>query len=271
MQIIEAVQNWARDHGAKRLYGPVNFTTALPYRFRLSGPPDAYLDEPYNPPGYAERFEAVGFELVRSYASHDMDPEDVKALADNTAKARADVAEQGFRIESLTPERWLERSGEMLAVGNEVFASNFAFKPMSRAEFDAHFGEAWARRLHPELSLIAYDPDDRVAGVCFTYPHYAPLVAQGAGDARVPVGELNFAEHGAANTEIVYKTAGVSSKHRRRGLAWALTGEMAIRAGNAGVTMLYMGAIREDNPSLVAVRHGWRRQRVYGLYARDLM
>jgi hypothetical protein len=141
---------------------------------------------------------------------------------------------------------------------------------MSREQFSVHFGERWARRLHPELSLVCLDPSGRVAGVGFVYPHYAPLAVQGAGDGRVPVRELNFAEHGRANTEVVFKTAGVAATHRRLGLGWAISGETAHRAREAGVTKLYMGPMREDNPSLNAVRHGWQQQRWYGLFARDV-
>jgi GNAT superfamily N-acetyltransferase len=242
----------------------------MPYRLRLSGPPDAYIDEPYNPPTYPVQLEAAGFELVRSYASHDFDRDDVAALADNTVAQRAAVAQQGYRLEPLTPELWLERAGEMLTVGNEAFASNFAFELMTRAEFDNQFGERWARRLHPGLSLVAFDVADRVAGVAFVYPHYAPLAAQGAGSGRVAARDLNYAEHGSSNTEVVFKTAGVASPHRRNGLGWAISGEVAHRAREAGVTRLYMGPMREDNPSMNAVRHGWRQQRWYGLYARDL-
>jgi hypothetical protein len=268
--VMDGVCAWAREAGARRLYGPVNFTTAQPYRFRLAGPPDAYLDEPYNPLRYGDEVEAFGFTRVRAYASHDMDPSDIRSMSEASAEHRAQVAQRGYRFEPLTPEVWSARADELYHVGNAVFASNFAFRPMTRQEFGTYFGERWARKLHPELSLIVYGPDDTVAGVSFVYPHYAPLAAQGAGDARVPVAQLNYAEHGHASTEIVYKTAGVAPAHRRMGLGWAIvgeTGEMAIRAG---VTLLYMGPMREDNPSLNAVRGGWQRQRVYGLFARGL-
>jgi hypothetical protein len=268
--VLEAARRWGAAAGARRLYGPINFTTAMPYRVRISGPADAYLDEPYNPLRYAGQLEAGGFELTRSYASHDFDPGDIAALADNTVAQRAEAAKAGFRLEPLTPELWAARADEMFSVGNDVFAGNFAFEPLTREQFAIHFGDQWARRLHPELSLVCLDPSDRVAGVGFVYPHYAPLAALGAGERRVPLRELNFADHGGENTEIVFKTAGVASTHRRLGLGWAISGETAQRAREAGITKLYMGPMREDNPSLNAVRHGWRQQRVYGLFATDL-
>jgi hypothetical protein len=270
--VLAEIREWAGGAGAQRLYGPINFTTAMPYRVRLDGgPPEAYLDEPYNPPGYAAVLEANGFALARSYASHDFDARDTEALAVNSRGPRAKVAEQGYRYGPLTPEVWRERADEMFVLGNDVFAGNFAFQSLTRAEFDTHFGEGWVRRLHPELSLVIYDPDDRVVSVGFVYPHYAPIAAQGAGAARVPVGALTHADHGAANpTEVVFKTAGVLSTVRKGGLAWAISGETAERAVAAGITKLIMGPMREDNPSLFAVQFGWRAQRVYGLYAATL-
>jgi hypothetical protein len=268
--VMDGVCEWAREAGAHTLYGPVNFTTAQPYRFRLAGPRNAYLDEPYNPQRYAEEVEALGFARVRSYASHDMNPDDVKAMADASEQHRAEIARKGYRFERLTPPVWAAHADELLPVGNAVFASNFAFRDMTREEFSTYFGDKWARKLNPELSLIVYGPEGDVAGVSFVYPHYAPLAAQGAGAGRVPASALNFEDHGRSNSEIVYKTAGVAPAHRRGGLGWAIVGETGHLAAAAGVTLLYMGPMREDNPSLNAVRGGWQEQRVYGLFAKQL-
>jgi hypothetical protein len=269
-RLFDDVRAWARTHGAQLLYGPINFTTAQPYRIRLSGPPDTYLDEPYNPLSYADQLEALDFALCRSYVSHDMDPADIEVQAAEGREIRDQLSSEGYRFESLTPEIWSDRADELFDVGNAVFASNFAFTPLRREELGLYFSSAWAGRLHPELSLIVFDPADRVAAISLVYPHYAPLAAAGAGQRRVPVADLSYAEHGAALSEVLFKTGGVSQAHREAGVASAMAAEVSHRALRRGVTRMLIGPMREDNATRRVLRHGHRAERWYGLYATTL-
>ena len=151
-----------------------------------------------------------------------------------------------------------------------MFASNFAFTPLTREEFGLYFSSAWAGRLHPELSLIVFDPADRVAAISLVYPHYAPLAAAGADQRRVPVADLSYAEHGAGLSEVLFKTGGVSQAQRQSGIATAMAAEVASRALERGISRMIIGPMREDNATRRVLRHGHRAERWYGLYATTL-
>jgi hypothetical protein len=270
--VIARVRSWAAARGAVELYGPVNFTTALAYRLRLTAPDDAlpFPGEPYNPPSYPDDLEALGFRLVRRYVTQIFQAADLRAAAEHKLPILKRLERQGYTFERLDPDRWQRHAGELLGLANAVFADNFAFTPLTSGEFTAGFGSGFAARLTPDGSVIAYGPDGEVAGVCLTMPHYGPLVVRSAGAARVRVSELCYARHAEALAPHgaptwVLKTIGSSPAHRRRGVADAMAGAMLKRGLRLGLTTLFGAVIREDNPSRRLTR-GHHAERWYGLY-----
>jgi hypothetical protein len=268
--VIEGIRMWARRQGARRLFGPINLTTALPHGVRFGGPSGAFLDEPYNPPTYPRQLEALGLELAHRYVSYDMDASDVAALAEGGRGARALLIEDGFTFAPLTPATWIAHADGLFEVGSAVFAGSFDVEPLSREEFALRFDERWAERLHPELSVIAFDPAGAVAGIGLVYPHYAPLAAQGAGKRRVAVPRLTYQQHGSGLSEVVFKAGGVGHTHRGIGLAHAIACDVASRAIKTGITRMMTGLIGEDGPGRRILGYGHRDERRYGLYSQSL-
>jgi hypothetical protein len=274
--VIARVRSWATAHGAAELYGPVNFSTALDYRLRLSAHDGGlpFPGEPYNPPSYADQLEALGFRLVRRYATQILHEAAVRATAEHTLPILEGLERQGYSFARLDPDRWQRHAGELLELTNAVFADNFAFTPMTGREFAARFGPGFAARLTPEGSVIAYGPQGEVAGVCLTMPHYGPLVAQAAGADRVRTNELCYTRHAAALARHgpptwVLKTIGTSPAHRRHGVAAGMVGAMLQRGLGLGLATLFGALIREDNPSRRLAR-GEQAERCYGLYTAPL-
>lgn len=261
--VMERLQAAAVQRGARRLFGPIDGSTALGNRIRLHRPRAAapYVGEPYNPERYAAALEHLGLDVVRRYVSHDMDAADIAALA-GAAHTSA------HRLERLDSGAWHAHADELFVLTNAVFAGNFAFRPLTRAQFDAL---PFAERIDPELSVLAFGPAGEVAGVILVFPHYGPLVVAGAGEERVSLDALSYAEHGPlVRGEAVLKTGGVAPAHRRSGLARAMTVEVARRCAARGEHRLLIGPMREDNPSRLLFGHGHREQRWYGLYTKDL-
>jgi hypothetical protein len=268
--VMDAVRDWAAGVGARRLFGPVDFSTALGYRLRLpggdGGPP--YVGEPYNRPSYAAQLEALGLEVERRYVSPVLGPDHMRALA-------AAEPPSGYRFEALDVATWLANADELFELANAIFADNFAFTPFSREEFDLHFGAEWAGTLDPRLSLLVRGPDGDLAAACLVYPNYGPLVVQGAGEARVSPSAVNYAEHvpllaRMGVPDAVLRTGGTTAAHRKSGVATAFVAESAHRALEHGITSLTIGTMREDNPSRRIFRRGQRSERWYALYATDL-
>jgi GNAT superfamily N-acetyltransferase len=266
--LFREAKTWAREQGAERLYGPINFTTHGPYRLLLEAEPNGrpFVGEPYNPPTYPALLESLGFDVSRRYITQLTS----QLSADRLELARVALLGAGYTLVPLDGDRWRSLLPELKPLTDAIFAANFAFTPLSYENFARGYAETVARRLCPRTSILAYGPGSDIAGFVLVYPDYGPLVVQGAGADRIPPSSLSFAEHAPAleqrgeRTGIV-RTIGVAPAHRGRGLSNAL-GAAVVASGSRHYDR-WMGAlIREDNPSR---RYGDSQQhttRRYGLY-----
>jgi ribosomal protein S18 acetylase RimI-like enzyme len=271
--LMDGVRNLASGAGARRLMGPVSLSTDLLQCLRIGGEPAAipYLGEPYNPPRYAAALRSLGFTLYRRYVGLDLDVSDARRLAARATAIAPGLAGRGYRIEPLTAGAWLERRGDLRPLANDAFTSKLGFKPLTRAEFDAHFDRGWATRLDTGASLLAIGADGQIAGFVLSAPHYGPLLSQGAGP-RVGVRDVAYARHAAilaraGDRATVLTSAAVGHEHRRAGLATALIGESARSALSQGSRRLLIGPMHSDGHGLRVFRAMQGSERWYGIYA----
>lgn len=273
--LFARAEGWARTRGALDLYGPINFTTYGNYRLRLSAEPGAipFPGEPYNPPFYPDRLARLGFALRETYLTQ-VSP---MSVARELREARRRVAARAggrYRIEALTPEVWLRHLGDMHRLADAIFGGSFAYTPLPYPAFERACGEAFIRRACPVTSVIAYGPNGEIAGLFLVYPHYGPLVVQGAGGGRVSVSELSFERHGpllarSGYRAAVLKTVGVAPEHRHRGLMEAIT-VSALDRGEGRYDHWLGALIRSDNPSRRFAEGKTPFERSYALYVKRL-
>ncbi|MGZ3425178.1 MAG: hypothetical protein ACXVCV_00950, partial [Polyangia bacterium] len=129
--LFARVVEWARQRGAARLYGPINFTTAFGYRVLLSAEPDGlpFPGEPYNPTWYGERLGALGLTLARRYLTQHVDRQRASASLERHRPLRLRLEERGYRFSQLDHAEWLGRLAELHGLADQMFAGNFAYTP----------------------------------------------------------------------------------------------------------------------------------------------
>lgn len=275
LRVMRRVEAWARDRGAEVLVGPVDFTTLGRYRIRLSAEPGAitFPGEPYNPPEYPARLQALGFRLYQQYLTQ-VGPPPVSRAA-GVGDALAALRSEGFRFERATPTLWLSHLDELHPLIDAIFARSFGYTPVSRAMFDAACGESLARRICPHASTMAFTKSGEIAGFFLVYPNYGPLVVQAAGAARVPASSLEYGRHCSAlassssSIAAVAKTTGVSPAFRRRGLMNAMAAE-SVRHGEGRYGAWFGAMIRADSHSRNFAHGRTWNERWYGLYGKLL-
>jgi hypothetical protein len=270
--VMDAARAWAREAGAARLYGPVDLSPAVAHLLRL-GHGSPYQGEPYNPPHYAARLVALGLELDRTYVSVELGEGEMRAIAELGAGVHAELVARGYRFEKLTVDTWLRCGDKVHEL--EAHSGNFGAGAVTRPQLDAVFTRAWAEKLDPETSVLAFGPDGDLAGFAWCYPQYAPLLVQGAGEARVDMAQLSYAEHapllgGDAAATYILKTAAAAPRHRRLGAAAAGLAESVRRAMATGKTRMVTGPMFSENPVRRLFRHTPHGEREYGIYATDL-
>jgi GNAT superfamily N-acetyltransferase len=271
--LFREAQAWARDQGAERLYGPINFTTHGAYRLLTHAEPGAqpFVGEPYNPLEYPALLESLGFRIARRYITQISDgPLDTRRID----LARRMLLDAGYTLTPLDGSRWRAMLPDLKPLVDSMFARNFAFTPISYESFACGYGESVARRMCPRTSLVAHGPGGDIAGFVLVYPDYSPLVAQSAGSHRVAPSALSFVEHAPLlerrrpRTAIV-RTIGVAPQHRGRGLSRAL-GAAVVASGVAHYDRWIGALIRDDNPSRRFGDTQAHTLRRYALYVADL-
>lgn len=267
--LFQGLRDWARDQGATRLYGPINFSTFGAYRLRLDAfEAGCFAGEPWNPPYYPTLLESLGFDLRHRYLSTFND------LALTAASVRPDYLrvkpqlERVVSLEAMTGAFWMAHLDELYGFVDAVFGANFAYTPLSRAAFGQHCGQAFADRLCPLSSVLARAHDGRIAGFFLTYPDFSPLLRQG-NPRRLAAAELKQAEHFdrlPVPRRLLAKTGGVHPDFREHGLFTAMGCELSLRA-EPHYQQVVGALVREDNNSRqFALRHGGSELHHYGLY-----
>lgn len=276
-EVFAEVEAWATERGAQDLYGPIDFTTYGNYRLRLSVEADdarPFPDEPYNPPTWPGLLESLGYVIDQHYLTQVGVIEAGLMVAQFKKPAVDALLTQGYRVESFPHHAWIERLREVHGIVDAIFGENFAYSPLSYEAFAAKCGENFVRRTDPEVSTACYSPDGSLAGFFLVYPHYGPIVRQGAGSDRVPVTALNFAEHHPQLVDrpwraAIAKTVGVDPTHRGKGVMAALTAGMFQRGADR-YEHWYGAMIRRGNASRNFATGNTTGERWYGLFKKPL-
>ena len=274
--IFNAAQDWAREQGAEYLCGPINFSTYGTYRLLLEIEDGGYpfVGEPFNPQYYPEILRGFNFE-PRSKALTQIAPAEVMSKVWRKRKPLVDeLRSQGYRIEALEHQIWLNNLRELHELINEMFSDNFGYTPLSFAAFEQMCNASFIRRIDPRTSVIAYAPDDSIAGFFLLVPQYGPLIVQGAKDDRVAVGDLSFDQHFPRLRERgdvggIFKTGAVAPAHREKGIFSALT-ITTFELGEGIYDSWYGALIRADNPSRRYADGYADDSRRYALFGKEL-
>lgn len=267
--LFREARTWAREQGAELLYGPIDFTTHGSYRLLLDAEPKArpFVGEPYNPPSYPPLLESLGFTIARRYITQ------VSTQRPDTGRIEAvrhRLLEAGYVLAPLDAARWRELLPEFKPLADTIFARNFAYTPVSYANFACGYAETVARRMCPRTSLVAYGPDGDIAGFVLVYPDYGSLAVQGAGEERVPASALTFEEHTPVLEQLgertgILRTIGVAPRHRGRGVSNAL-GATVLAGGASHYDRWIAALIRDDNLSRLFGDSQPHSTRHYGLF-----
>ncbi len=275
-QLMDAIEGWARDQGAAVLYGPINFTTYGTYRLRVSAEPGArtFQAESYNPEGYPGVLEGLGFETCQRYLVQASSTQSVLQMAEPFQVVIDQFRAAGYRFEPLTPELWLGRMEELHGLVDRTFKHNFAYTPLPYAAFEKACGEAFVNKACPHASVVVLGPAGDIAGFSLVYPHYGPVITQGAGEARVSVGDLHHATHAplleAAPPRVaLVKTVATAPGHQEKGLMGAM-GSWGILETTERYDAWFAAMIRSDNPSRRYTKERHSHERWYGLYRKAL-
>ena len=279
-ELLSHAEQWAREKGAKKLYGPINFSTYYAYRIRTEG----FLDEPpfpgecYNPEYYQSLLEGLGYTERESYLS--LRPNDYAFSAfEKVAEAtEAKLNSVGLKAMVLTPEYWLDNRKKIFPIFQATWKHNLGYVPVPYETFHAVYDEKVTKKIDPHLSIVVHDENDELAGYFVVFPDYGSLLAQGNPN-RVRESDLNYKEHFPLleNPKLLMKSGCVVPKYREHGLFTMMSVIVCGKAAKHGYRNPIACMVRSDNPSQ---KMGEFLQRIeprtvlttqrYGLFVKEL-
>ncbi len=267
-------ERWAAEQGAERIYGPINFNTYGPYRLRLADeqggmPGPVFAGEPYNPLSYGEQLQALGYDIHYRYYTRINN--NLPALALQMEKPLAQALQQlqgEFIVSRLDGDTWMNNLPELYPLIDRMFHQNFAYSPISEAQFVAACGEPFARKLCPQSSVLVRHKSGAIAGFFLCYPDYSPLQVAGS---LMKAADISYAKHAALLPEprlALAKTGAIHPDYRQAGLFTLMSMQLTCWAA-PHYQRVAAALVREDNPSL-RYAHNGEEVRVYGLFTKQL-
>jgi hypothetical protein len=271
-EMFTAFEEWASALGATLVYGPVNFTTYGKYRIRLNLQPGeaCFHGEPYNPPYYQALLEACGYTLQTHYQSQYIAEEKVNDIYARKEELIAKAAQVPFRFVHLQPDFWMSHLEEMYRMIDNTFRNNFAYAPVPFETFRQLYGESFARRICPHMSIAALNGQEQIIGFTICLPDYAPLCCQGATEP-LQTRALNYEQHFPLLTSptLLIKTLGVHPAYRNTGLMNAM-GFYLMTHFKKHYHRAMACLMKSDNYSTYFFKDMGVEVREYGLYGKRL-
>jgi GNAT superfamily N-acetyltransferase len=244
--LLEMAVAWLRDNGARRIVGPIDFSTWYGYRFRdgAGDGRDPHLLEPVTADHAIAQWERFGFVRDETYFSAEIaDPREQMEASDALVK---ELVGQGWRIRQLRMREWDELIGQAHAMSMDEFRRQPYFTPITLEDFRKMY-EPFRTGVDPRYVLTAWSPEGEFAGYVFGVRDLGRAQrALQAGGIRGKVAALR--EAWSADT-IMVKTICVAKPFRQFGISIFLQAPLYRTALDTGHTRICNMLMHGNNRS----------------------
>ncbi len=255
--LIGTAAGWLRERDRDRMLGPMDFTMNDECGVLVDGfeEPSMIL-EPWHPPYYAARLEAVGLEKEIDLLMWGLwfgELREGTEMHPLIHKAAAYSREKGVVVRNMRRADMEAEVGRFMDVYNEAWGENWGFVPITEAEVAFQ-----AKNLKPVLdenwAMIA-EKDGEVVGAALTLPDVEQALVKMNG--RVfPFGWWHFLRRKKYIDRLRVFALGVKHDYQHLGVAAALYERHVQTAGSIGPPGGHMGWILENNKSMNRAMEG---------------
>lgn len=216
----EVMTAWCQEQGASKIYGPINFSTWLPYRLTtsiLGG--EMFSFEPDRPLAYAQSLKEIGFSTNQLFSSKGY--EDLDNII-NLSKADYEKAiGLGFSFEFFQKELSDADMKDLHRLSLKIFDDNYLASPIDFETFRTLY-VAQSKKEDLTLSLFIKSKEGERVGYF-----------------------INFIEHNYC----VVKTIGIDKTFRGSGLSNGSMYLSLTKAGELGVNKMVAAMVKEGAQS----------------------
>jgi len=268
--LIDRACTWLRDRGVRTVWGPMNGSVWMSYRFMTGGFEDMpFQGEPYNRPSYPGLFEAAGFEVLKRWQSTFSEGEELRGMVEKTRPRFERALGEGYRFRPLELSRFEDEMATLHRLISDSFAGFLGFHPIEVSTFLELFGGLRALCV-PDLIQFALDPDGAIVGYVCSLPDH-PRALRALGGETHPLARLRFllSRGRPAQHVTIYLGLVEAEQRRRSGLGGALAHLTTRSAHEAGVPLV-SALMAEDSLARSYSHQRTNRVHTYALYSRSL-
>jgi GNAT superfamily N-acetyltransferase len=244
--LLELATAWLHGSGARRIVGPVDFSTWYGYRFRdgAGDGRDPLLLEPVTADHAIAQWESFGFVRDETYFSAEIaSPVDTLEMARPVAK---ELIEQGWRVRQLRMREWDDLIEQAHAMSMAEFTRQPYFTPISLDDFRAMY-DAARRGVDPRYVFTAWSPEGEFAGYVFGVRELGRAArALEAGGLR---GKVAAAREAWLADTMMVKTICVAKPYRKLGVTLLIQQALYAAALDTGHTRVCNMLMHANNRS----------------------
>jgi len=245
--LVEAVSEWSRSHGMKRLIGPLAFSDKDPQGWLIEG-----YDQPIS------IATNCNYEYVNKFAGEMMFSKEVDLVVYQLqiAKEYPDFYKNIYkrftnRETKLTLKEFTSRSQikpyihKALTLLNETYIDIYGFEPLTIKEMD-DFANRYLYLINPNFVKIFIDENDEVVSFLIAMSDISEGIKKSKG-YLIPWGFIPILTAGRKSKQLNLLLAGISPNYQGRGLDVMMAVKLLDSARNAGKTVLDSHLMLESN------------------------
>lgn len=249
--LLETACNWARNHGVKKILGPMNLSTNDECGLLIDSfdnPPVVMM--PYNRPYYVDFIEAAGFSKAMDLWAWYADVNETLENMPEKVLRLIDKVQERYRLDirKISLKDWDSEVERVRGVYNSAWEKNWGFVPMTDAEFN-HLANGLKPVIDPEIAFIVENEGKPVAFALALPDVLQPLrrVRPGPSVLGSYIGGAYMLLNKRRTDGIRVLVLGVIEKYRKRGIDAMLYYELAKASAARGYKWAEASWILETN------------------------
>jgi GNAT superfamily N-acetyltransferase len=250
--LLGAAEGWVRERGRDRLVGPMDFTTNDEVGLLIEGyDRHPYILEPWHPPYYKERIEALGYGKTMDLLMWNLEMGGLKkgdAFADAIhAVADKVESEHGITVRNMRKRDLEAEIGRFMEVYNSAWEKNWGFVPLTEEEV-RHYAAQLKPFLDENWAYVA-EKDGETVGAALTLPDYNQVLRHMHGRI-LPIGWARFLYWKGKINRVRVFALGVKPEWQHTGVAAKFYERHFEAATRTPQTSGEMGWILETNKNM---------------------
>ena len=231
--MFDTARDWLRSKGVTAMRGPASPSMNDECGLLIEGFEESpTVMMPYNPPYYADLFEAYGLRKVMDLYAYALYKDRVE-LGKILRLAEVVRRRQSLQIRSIDMKNFRRDVGIVKEIYNKAWSSNWGFVPLTDEEID-FLADDLKKILDPDFASFA-EVNGKDVGFSLALPDINQVLKRIPSGRLFPFGLLKFLLYRTKIDNVRLIITGVIKEYQRRGIDAVLYSEILHRAAAKGI------------------------------------